>query len=98
MKTKSIGTCINKHIVNSKAIGSQFIQEFPPQGASYLRTVYLVIILLRHVRYNKDWGTYEEMNPKHFGYALISPMLHPLSHRRQNGKRETRINIHIMLC
>ena len=40
-------------IVNSKPIGSPFHQEFPEQGSSFLRTVHLVIILLRHVRYNK---------------------------------------------
>ena len=41
---------------------------------------------------------YEVMNPKHYGNALTSPMLYPLSHSRQNKDRRTRIKTHILLC
>ena len=37
--------------------------------------------------------TYEVVNPKTLRQALTSSMLYPLSHRRQNWKRESRINI-----
>ena len=55
-QTKPIGMCIDIPMVNSKPIGSPFHSEFPQQGSSFLRTVHLLIVLLRHVRYNTDWG------------------------------------------
>ena len=64
MKTKPIGMYINIPLVKSKPIGSPFHQEFPQQGSSFLRTVQLVIILLQHVRYNKDWGTLANSEPQ----------------------------------
>ena len=90
--------CIDIPIVNSKPIGSPSYKEFRQQGSSFLTTVHLVIILLQHVRYNKDWGHYEVVNPKHYGNALTSPMLYQLSHRRRNKKRKTCLSIHILLC
>ena len=77
IKTKPIDICIDIPIVNSKPIRSTFHQEFSQQGSSFLRTVRSAIILLQRVRYNKDWGTCEEVNLKHLGYALNSPMLYP---------------------
>ena len=64
IKTKPIGMCIDIPMANSKPIGSRFHKEFPQQGSSFLRIVHLVIILLRHVRYNKDWGTLANSEPQ----------------------------------
>ena len=48
--------CIDIPIVKSEPIGSPFHSEFPQKGSSFSRSVHLVVILLRHERYNKDWG------------------------------------------
>ena len=64
IKTKPIGICTDIPLANSKPIGSPFHYEFPQQGSSFLRTVHLVIVLLRHVRYNKDWGTLANSEPQ----------------------------------
>ena len=54
-KTKPIGMCIDIPVVNSKAMVRPFHYEFPQQRSSFLGTMHLLIILLRQVRYNKDW-------------------------------------------
>ena len=64
IKTKLLGMCTDIPMVNSQPIGSPFHQEYPQQGSFVLRTVHLVIILLRHVRYNKDWGTLANSEPQ----------------------------------
>ena len=74
------------------------LKVFPQQGSSFLRTVHLVIILLRHVRYNKDWGYVWSSETRTLRQALTSSMIFPLSHRRQNRKRKTFLYIHILLC
>ena len=55
-KTKPICMCIDIPIVNSKPIRSPFHKKFLQQVSSFLWTVHLVIIFLRQVRYNKNWG------------------------------------------
>ena len=46
----------------------------------------------------KDYNEFKLQYNKQSVDALTSSMLYPLSHRRQNWKRESRINIHILLC
>ena len=57
IKTQTLDMCIDKPIVNSKRAHRESVpRRVSTAGIMFSRTVHLAIILLRHVRYNKDWG------------------------------------------
>ena len=90
--------CLDIPIVNSKAHRESVPLRVSTAGIIFFNNWAFGDYPPWHVRYNKDWGLYEGVNLKDFGYALTSPLLYTLSHRRRNKNNKTCLYLRGMYC